>query len=87
MKFSINIFHFHVISGLFDLISNLLNGLTSGLSTFGTNFMQCLDGGPRIVYSPLDLELPPALRPSSTTTTTEKPLSGNLMKYCARYFS
>ena len=60
------------ILGVFGVISALVDSFTNGASTFATNFIQCLEKGPRIVYTPLDFELPP-LPTTTTTPTTEQP--------------
>ena len=64
-----------ILSGIFDWLSNILSNVLSPiLSTFGTTFLQCLDQGPRILYTPLDLELntpkPGIARVVETTTQT-----------------
>ena len=64
-----------ISSGFFDWLSDILsNVLSPTLNTYGTNFLQCLDQGPRILYTPLDLELntpkPGIARVVETTTQT-----------------
>ena len=56
----------------------MVDGLTNGASTFATNFFQCLEKGPRIVYTPLDFELPP-LPKTTKTTTTEQPAAAAIV--------
>ena len=78
-----------VISGIFDWLSNILSNVLSPiLSTFGTNFLQCLDQGPRILYTPLDLELntpKPGIARTTEPTTTQRIIEGksNLESYDA----
>ena len=69
---------YYSILGILDFMSQAATSLTSGLNTYATNALQCLDQGPQILYTPLDFELP---KPVSTTTVssnieTEKVVSG-----------
>ena len=70
-----NLLFLLILSGIFDWLADILsNFLSPTLDTFGTNFLQCLDQGPRILYTPLDLELntpkPGIARVVETTTQT-----------------
>ena len=69
-----------ILSGIFDWLSNILSNVLSPiLSTFGTNFLQCLDQGPRILYTPLDLELntpKPGIARTTEPTTTQRVIEG-----------
>ena len=59
----------------FSMVTEAVSAMSSGISTMATNFMQCIDKGPRIVYTPLDMENPTTTQRTSTTTT-ERPISG-----------
>ena len=43
--------------GLLDWIAEIISNVLSPVNTFATNVLQCLDRGPRIIYTPLDFEL------------------------------
>ena len=60
------------------MVSEAISSMYSGINTAATNFMQCIDKGPRIVYTPLDMELPTTTG-RTTTTTTQRPISGKII--------
>ena len=75
------------ITGILDWISDILSNIISPtLNTFATNALQCLDRGPRLVYTPLDLELntpkPGVVR--TTEPATERTISGS--KFSNHFF-
>ena len=69
-----NLNYLNQFSG-FSMVTEAVSALSSGINTMATNFMQCIDKGPRIVYTPLDMENPTTTQRTSTTTT-ERPISG-----------
>ena len=67
------------ITGIVDWIADLLSNVVSPtVNTFATNALQCLDRGPRILYTPLDLELntPKPGIARTTEPTTVRTISG-----------
>ena len=66
-------------TGIFGWIADITsNVILPSASTAATNIMQCLERGPRIISSPLDLETKtvntPAVKP--TEPPTERVISG-----------
>ena len=69
--------------GLFDWLAGLVSDfLSTSMNTLGTNILQCLDEGPRIIQTQLDLELNTP-KPGIVRTTPEtiesavRTISGN----------
>ena len=57
--------------GLFDWLAGLVTDfLSPAMNTLGTNILQCLDEGPRIIQTQLDLELNTP-KPGIVRTTPE----------------
>ena len=62
---------FQLIIGVFDWLAGIVSDfLSPAMNTIGTNVLQCLDEGPRIIKTPLDLELNTP-KPGIVRTTTE----------------
>ena len=60
-----------MIIGVFDWLAGIVSGfLSPAMNTIGTNILQCLDEGPRIIQTPLDLELNTP-KPGIVRSTTE----------------
>ena len=60
-----------LLIGILDWVSDVL---APSMNTIGTNIMQCLNEGPRIVQTPLDLELNTP-KPGIVRIATEPPAS------------
>ena len=62
---------FQLIIGVFDWLAGIVSDfLSPAMNTIGTNILQCLDEGPRIIQTPLDLELNTP-KPGIVRSTTE----------------
>ena len=77
-----------MIIGVFDWLAGIVSDfLSPAMNTIGTNILQCLDEGPRIIQTPLDLELntpkPGIVR--STTETIES-FARTVSGYTTLYF-
>ena len=53
--------------GILDWIAETISYVLSPVNTFATNVLQCLNRGPRIIYTPLDFERK-VTKPVETTT-------------------
>ena len=57
--------------GILDWVAEAIENGLSPLNTFATNALQCLDQGPRIIYTPLDFER--TITKAVERTTTQAP--------------
>ena len=64
--------------GILDWFSDVL---APSINTIGTNILQCLDKGPRIIQTPLDLELntpkPGIVKIATEPSASIRTVSGN----------
>lgn len=71
---------YQTISGMLNSIAQAVSGIASsglsGLNTFATNALQCLDNGPRILYEPLDFEYLNNI-PTTTEAAVVRTILGN----------